>query len=87
MWRAEQNFLAGCGTFKKETLQKHNIGGGHLRAQDAALAKQKPVENSTIAQSFQKGEKASEEKKPERRCSQNKHGLFNSKGRIALKQV
>ena len=55
-------FLAGCGTFKKETLQKHNIGGGHLRAQDAALAKQKPVENSTIAQSFQKGEKASEEK-------------------------
>lgn len=80
-------FLAGCGTFKKETLQKHNISGGHLRAQDAALAKQKPVENSTIAQSFQKGEKASEEKKPERRCSQNKHGLFNSKGRIALKQV
>ena len=55
-------FLAGCGTFKKETLQKHNIGGGHLPAQDAALAKQKPVENSTIAQSFQKGEKASEEK-------------------------
>ena len=25
-------FLAGCGTFKKESLQKHNIGGGHLRA-------------------------------------------------------
>ena len=33
-------FLAGCGTFKKETLQKHNIGGGHLRARDAVLAKQ-----------------------------------------------
>ena len=48
-------FLVGCGTFKKETLQKHNIGGGHLRARDAVLAKQ-------IAQSFQKGEKASEEK-------------------------
>ena len=47
-------FLVGCGTFKKETLQKHNIGG--------VLAKQKPVENSTIAQSFQKGEKATEEK-------------------------
>ena len=25
-------FLAGCGTFKEETLQKHNIGGGYLRA-------------------------------------------------------
>lgn len=55
-------FLGGCGTFKKESLQKHNIGGGHLRVRAAVLAKQKPVENSTIAQSFQKGEKASEEK-------------------------
>ena len=55
-------FLAGCGTFKKETLQKHNVGGGHLRARDVVLAKQKPVENSTIAQSFQKGETASEER-------------------------
>ncbi|XP_068671116.1 zinc finger protein 862-like [Montipora foliosa] len=55
-------FLTGCGTFKKETLQKHNIGGGHLCARDAVLANQKPVENSTIAQSFQKGEKASKEK-------------------------
>lgn len=32
-------FLAGCGTFKKETLQKYNIGGGHLHARDAVLAK------------------------------------------------
>ena len=42
-------FVSGCRTFKKETLQKHNVGGGHLRARDASLAKQKPMENLPIA--------------------------------------
>ena len=55
-------FLVGCRTFKKESLQKHNVGGGHLRARDAFLAKQQPVQNSPIAQGLQKGGKAVEEK-------------------------
>ena len=55
-------FLVGCRTFKKETLQKHSIGGGHLRARDALLAKQNPVQNSPIAQGLQRGGKAAEEK-------------------------
>ena len=52
----------GCCTFKKETLQKHSIGGGHLRAHHALLAKQNPVQNSPIAQGLQRGGKAAEEK-------------------------
>ena len=55
-------FLVGCRTFKKETLQKHSIGSGHLRACDALLAKQNPVQNSPIAQGLQRGGKAAEEK-------------------------
>ena len=54
-------FLAGCHTLKKETLQKHNIGGGHIRARDVVLARQKPVDESPIAQSLGKGRKATEE--------------------------
>ncbi|XP_067017850.1 zinc finger protein 862-like [Acropora muricata] len=50
-------FLVGCRTFKKETLQKHSIGGG-----DALLVKQNPVQNSLIAQGLQRGGKAAEEK-------------------------
>ena len=60
-------FLAGCRTFKNETLQKHSFGGGHLRARDALLAQQKPVQNSPIAQRLQRGGK----KKPGRRWKQN----------------
>ena len=30
-------FVSGCRTFKKETLQKHNVGGGHLRGVAALL--------------------------------------------------
>lgn len=55
-------FLAGCHTFKKESLQKHSIHGGHLRARDACLAKQQLVQNSPIVQGLQRGGKAVEEK-------------------------
>ena len=51
------DFLTGSQTFEKETLQKHNVTGGHLRARDALLAKQQPLETIPIAQSFRKGEK------------------------------
>ena len=54
-------FVSGCRTFKKETLQKHNVGGGHLHARDASLAKQKPMENMPIAQGFRRGGKVVEE--------------------------
>ena len=53
-------FVSGCRTFKKETLQKHNIGG-HLRIRDASLAKQKPMENSPIARGLRREGKVLEE--------------------------
>ena len=55
-------FVSGCRTFKKESLQKHSIGGGHYRSSDAWLAQQKPVLSSPILQGLQKGGKAVEEK-------------------------
>lgn len=55
-------FISGCGTFKKESLQKHSVGGGHLRARDACLAKQQPVINFSILQGLQRGGKTVEEK-------------------------
>ena len=53
-------FVSGCRTFKKETL-KHNIGGRHLCARDASLAKQKPMEDSPIAQGLRRGGEVLEE--------------------------
>ena len=58
---SRSEFLGGCPTPKKEMLQKHNIGGGHIHARDAVLTRQKPVDESTIAQSLGKGRKAAEE--------------------------
>lgn len=55
------DFLTGSQTFKKETLQKHNITGGHLRARDALLAKQQPLETTPIAQSLRKGQQIVED--------------------------
>lgn len=55
------DFLTGWQTFKKETLTKHNVIGGHLRARDAVLAKQQPLVSALIAQSFRKEEKVLEE--------------------------
>ena len=55
----KSDFLTGCCTFKKETLQKHS--GPHLRARDGLLAKQKPLKEVPIAQSLQRGKKAVEE--------------------------
>lgn len=44
-------------------MQKHVKSNGHLRAQTAVLAMQKPVRETVIAQSFKKGRKDEEEKK------------------------
>lgn len=57
-------FVSGCRTFKKETLQKHNIGG-HLRIRDTNLAKQKPMKNSPNAQGLRRGGKVLEEQNRE----------------------
>lgn len=57
-------FVSGCRTFKKETLQKHNIGG-HLRIRDTSLAKQKPMENSPNARGLRRGGKVLEEQNRE----------------------
>lgn len=43
-------------------MQKHVKSNGHLRAQTAVLAMQKPVRETVIAQSFKKGRKDEEEK-------------------------
>ena len=55
MWLAEQNFW-WVAAHSKRSHYKNVTLVCHLRARDAVLAKQKPVENSTIAQSFQKVE-------------------------------
>lgn len=55
------DFLTGSQTFKKETLVKHSVTGGHLLARDALLAKQQPLESAPIAQSFRKGKQKLEE--------------------------
>ena len=56
------DFVAGCRTLKKETLGKHNVAGGHLRARDAGIARQKPAKDSQIAQSLEKGRQDSNER-------------------------
>lgn len=43
-------------------MQKYAKSNGHLRAQTAVLAMQKPVRETVIAQSFNKGKKDEEEK-------------------------
>ena len=58
----KSQFLTGCTSTKKETMQKHAASNGHLRAQAAVLAKQKPVRETVIAQSLTKGRKDQEEK-------------------------
>ena len=55
-------FLTGCTSTKKETMQKHAASNGHLCAQTAVLAKQKPVRETAIAQSLAKGKKEQEER-------------------------
>ena len=55
-------FLTGCKSTKKETMQKHASSNSHLRAQSAVLARQKPVRESVLAQSFSKGKQDLEER-------------------------
>lgn len=43
-------------------MQKYAKSNGHLRAQAAVLAMQKPVRETVIVQSFNKGKKDEEEK-------------------------
>ena len=50
-------FSTSSQTFKKETLVRHNVTGGHMRTRDALLAKQQPLEIAPITQHFRKGEK------------------------------
>lgn len=58
----KSQFLTGCASTKKETMQKHAASNGHIRAQAAVLAKQKPIRETAIAQSLAKGRKDQEEK-------------------------
>ena len=55
-------FLTGCFSIKKDSMQKHTKSNGHLRAQTAVLAMQKPVRETVIAQSLGKGRKDEEER-------------------------
>ena len=56
-------FLTGCTSTKKETVQKHASSNGHMRALKATIAKQKPMGETFIVQSFAKGTKDQEENK------------------------
>lgn len=58
----KSQFLIGCASTKKETMKKHAVSNGHIRAQAAVLAKQKPVRETAIAQSLAKGRKDQEER-------------------------
>ena len=58
----KSQFLTGCTSIKKETMQKHAASSGHLHAQTVVIAKQKPVHETVIAQSLTKGRKDQEEK-------------------------
>ncbi|KAL9977359.1 hypothetical protein ACROYT_G014751 [Oculina patagonica] len=58
----KNQFLTGCSSTKKETMQKHAISKNHICAQAAVLAKQKPVRETVLAQSFSKGRKDQDEK-------------------------
>lgn len=55
-------FLTGCFSIKKSFMQKHAKSNGHLLAQTAVLAMQKPVCETVIAQSLGKGRKDDEER-------------------------
>jgi len=55
-------FSTGCFSIKKDSMQKHAKSNGHLRAQTAVLAMQKPVRETVIAQSLGKGRKDEEER-------------------------
>ena len=55
-------FLTGCFSIKKESMQKHAKSNGHLRAQNAVLAMQRPVHETVIGESFNKSRKDEEEK-------------------------
>ena len=52
---AQNQFVTGCQSTKKETMQKHASSSCHLRAQAAFLAKQRPVSEGAIAQSLARG--------------------------------
>lgn len=55
-------FVRGCKPTKKETVQKHLTSNVHMRAQNATLAKQKPVCESVLVKSFSKGTKNLDER-------------------------
>lgn len=48
------DFLKGCSNFKKETVRKHAISNGHIRAREMSHSKEKSIAESQIAQSFSK---------------------------------
>ncbi|KAJ7318659.1 hypothetical protein OS493_037447 [Desmophyllum pertusum] len=45
-------FIMGCKSEKKETMQIHGESNGHLKVQKAVLAQQRPVRETVLAQSF-----------------------------------
>ena len=45
-------FITGCKSEKKETMRIHGESNGHLKAQKAVLAQQRPVHETVLAQSF-----------------------------------
>lgn len=48
------DFLKGCSNFKKETVRKHAISNGHIRARERSHSQGKAISESQIAWSFSK---------------------------------
>lgn len=58
----KSQFISGCNSFKKETIQIHGTSNGHLRALTAVQTKCESASQSSIAKSFWKGTKDKEER-------------------------
>ena len=50
----KKDYLKGCPHLKKETIKKHAISNGHIRAREKSFAEEKTSEESQIFQTFSK---------------------------------
>lgn len=78
----KMEFVSGCRTFRKETLQKHNIGG-HLRFRDASRKTKADGKFTHCTRPEKRGE-GIRRAEQEITGSQREHCLSNSERRTAL---
>ena len=77
----KSQFIPGCTSFKKETIQIHATSNGHLRALTAMLAKRESASRSSIAKTLWSGKRSKGDD------SEVEHGIFQCRRRVALQQI